>query len=295
MKFLISNLVLLALCAITIPSASAFAPPQLQATRNAVSETTLFSDAWWDNGASVYSKPSGAQPQFGAIQRAPGAPERMVPPAAWKNFSPEGKRRVEGQSRYTYDFRDTTKTDVQLALTSSTGRPVKSSVELWVGPDWTPYSMKAYSEDGEKRPIQCILGTRGKVAQIEIRNIEQYEFALDAEAVYAQGPIANLRSEIPQSTQGIYVEGGSVKHVPVGGDVGAVSVLLNTDSRQLNAQIELLTGPNNPKQVFEVFTNNGLLNALLVVFECPPAHGTTVRITNLGSMEFPCHAYVTAG
>mmetsp|Transcript_27794 Transcript_27794/g.67632 ORF Transcript_27794/g.67632 Transcript_27794/m.67632 type:complete len:296 (-) Transcript_27794:122-1009(-) len=295
MKFLISN-VLVALCVI-IPSASAFTPQPLalQKTCNAISETSLFSDAWWDQGASVYSKPSGAQPQFGAIQRAPGAPERMVPPQAWRNFSPQGKRRVEGQSRYTYDFRDTSQTDVQLALTSSTGRPVKSQCELWVGPDWTPYTMKAYSEDGEKRPIQCILGTRGKVAQIEVRNIAPYEFALDAEAVYAQGPLANLRSEIPQATQGIYIEGGSVKQVPVAGDVGAVSVLLNTDSRQLNAQIELLTGPNNPKQVFEVFTNNGLLNAILVVFECPPGHGTTIRITNQATMEFPCHAYVTAG
>jgi len=296
MKLLLSNVLLLSLGVIA-PSAIAFTahPSTLQKAQTIVSETTLFSDAWWDQGASIYSKPSGVQPtQVGAIQRTPGALDSMIPPQAWRNFAPQ-KTRVEGQSRQTFDFRDTTREDVQLALTSSTGRPVKSEVELWAGPDWTPFSLKAYTENGETRPIQCILGTRGMVAQVEVRNVAQYEFALDAEAAYAEGPIANLRKEIPNSCQGIYVEGGSVRQVPVAGDVGAVSVLLNTDARQLNAQIELLTGPNNPKQVFEVFTNNGLLNALLVVFECPPGHGTTVRITNKGTMEFPCNAYVTAG
>lgn len=90
------------------------------------------------------------------------------------------------------------------------------------------------------------------------------------------------------------MEGGSVKQVPVSGDIEAVSVLLNTGTRQLNAQIEILNGPNNPKQVFEVFTNNGLLNAVLVIFECPPGHGTTVRITNQATLEFPCNAFVAA-
>lgn len=254
--------------------------------------TALSSSSWWDQGAGVYQKPSGV-PSAGAITRASGQ-GRAIPPSAWKNFSPNGVVRVEGQSRRTYDFRDTNQEDVQLALTSSTGRPVKSQVELWVGPDWTPFSLKAYSEDGEKRPIQCILGTRGKVAQVEVRNIAPYEFALDAEAIYAQPPMSNLRKEIPENTDGIYVEGGSVKQVPVDGSIEAVSVLLNTGTRQLNAQIELLNGPNNPKQIFEVFTNNGLLNSILVVFECPPGHGTTVRITNQATLEFPCNAYVSA-
>jgi hypothetical protein len=126
--------------------------------------TRLYSDSWWDQGAGVFQKPSGVQPQAGAITRAEGG--RVIPPAAWKNFSPNGVKRVEGQSRCTYDFRDTNQEDVQLSLTSSTGRPVKSQVELWVGPDWTPFTLKAYTEDGEKRPVQCILGTRGKVAQV---------------------------------------------------------------------------------------------------------------------------------
>jgi len=284
MKFLST---VLALCALQADAFSGLP------SSDSASSTRLYSSNWWDAGAGVYQKPSGAQPQAGSITRGPGA-GRTIPSDAWKNFSPAGISRVEGQSRTTYDFRDTNQEDVQLALSSSTGRPVKSQIELWVGPDWTPFSLKAYTEDGEKRPIQCIMGTRGKVAQVEIRNIAPYEFALDSEAMYAPPPLSNLRKEIPETSQGVYVEGGSVKQIPIEGDIGAVSVLLSTGTRQLNAQIEILTGPNNPKQIFEVFTNNGLLNSLLVVFEIPPGHGTTVRITNQATLEFPCNAYIQA-
>ena len=41
-------------------------------------------------------------------------------------------------------------------------------------------------------------------------------------------------------------------------------VILNTEGRQLKARIELLNAPNNPKQTYEIFTNNGdLANRLM--------------------------------
>jgi hypothetical protein len=59
----------------------------------------------------------------------------------------------------------------------------------------------------------------------------------------------------------------------------------------LNARIELLNAPNNPKQTFEVFTNNGELNSLCVCFNTPDV-GTTVRIVNLAPVEFPCYIHL---
>ena len=68
--------------------------------------------------------------------------------------------------------------------------------------------------------------------------------------------------------------------------------MLNTDGKQLNARVELLNAPNNPKQTFEVFTNNGELNSLCVCFNIVDA-GNTVRIVNLAPVEFPCNVPAT--
>ena len=67
--------------------------------------------------------------------------------------------------------------------------------------------------------------------------------------------------------------------------------MLNTDGKQLNARVELLNAPNNPKQTFEVFTNNGELNSLCVAFNSPDA-GNTIRIINLAPVEFPCYIHL---
>ena len=64
-----------------------------------------------------------------------------------------------------------------------------------------------------------------------------------------------------------------------------------TDGKQLNAKIELFSGPNNLKQTFECFTNNGELNSLCVCFNTPDA-GNTVRIINLAPVEFPCYIHL---
>lgn len=251
------------------------------------SSTSL--NAWWDTGAGASAKPTSSQWQGPPLS---SGGMRQIPSTLWKNISPP--LRVEGQSRKTFDFVDVNQAEIQLSLGSNMGRPVKSEIQLWIGPDWTPFTLKAYTEDGLLRPIQTVLGTRNKESTVEVRNVAPYEFALDAQAKYADRPISQLRDEIPQSTEGIYVEGGAVKQIFCASGTEAVQVLLNTDTRQLNAQIEFLNGPNNPKQIFEVFTNNGLLNSVLVVFECPYGAGNSVRIRNLASLEFPCNAYVMA-
>jgi len=67
--------------------------------------------------------------------------------------------------------------------------------------------------------------------------------------------------------------------------------VLKTEGRQLNARIELLNAPNNPKQTYECFTNNGVLNSLCVAFNTPDA-GNTVRIVNLATVEFPLYIHL---
>jgi hypothetical protein len=204
-----------------------------------------------------------------------------------KEITPDGRliQRVEGLTRKTWKFNDLSKDRVQVALTSE-GRPVNADIQLWIGPDWTPFAVKAYSEDGKTRPIHTLVGTRNKAAMIEVRNVGEYEFPFNAAANYAKGGMATAHKDIPEGTNGERVDGGALRSYPLSPSTEKLEVVLQTPGRQLNARIELLNAPNNPKQTFEVFTNNGELNSLVVCFDTPDA-GNTVRIVNLAPVEFP--------
>ena len=227
-------------------------------------------------------KPSGAVPGEDAAWDLPSISE------------PNPILRIEGGgTRKTYGFRNVQKEVVQLALASE-GRPIQADMELWIGPDWTPFKLKAYSEDGLIRPVQTLIGTRNKQATIEIRNAGAYEFPFNAACRYADPPLADARTNlVPSMGAPRLIQGGAVYSVPFEPTAERVRVLLRTDGRQLNARIELLAGPNNIKQLYEVFTNNGQLNSLYVVFDTPGA-GNVVRIVNQGTVEFPAYAYISS-
>merc|ERR1740138_647490 len=103
--------------------------------------------------------------------------------------------------------------------------------------------------------------------------------------------MAMVPQEVPAMAQGEMLQGGALRSFPLDPSAQQLEVVLNTDGKQLNARIELLTGPNNPKQTYEVFTNNGMLNSLCVCFKTPDA-GNTVRIINLAQVEFPFNLHL---
>jgi hypothetical protein len=229
--------------------------------------------------------------------KAAGLSSRSTPVmSGWdmKTITPDGSlmQRVEGKSRRTWKFTNLAKDRVQVALTSE-GRPVNADVQLWLGPNWTPFSMTAYSEDGNLRPIQTLVGTRNKEATIEVRNNGAYEFPFKAASNYAEGEMETLPAEIPGDSAGVRVDGGAIRSFPVSADTTELELVLNTDGRQLNAKIELLNAPNNPKQTYECFTNNGMLNCLCVAFKTPDP-GTTIRVINRAEVEFPCYIHCNA-
>ena len=227
---------------------------------------------------------------FGAVTKTPAAGAV----SGWdiKSISPDGSltQRVEGMTRKTWNFNDISKDRVSVAVTSE-GRPVNADIQLWIGPDWTPMKMSVYSEDGKLRPIQTLVGTRNKEAMIEVRNVGQYEFPFSAASNYATGAMATLPQDIPASTEGERVDGGAIRSYPIDGSVEKLEVVLCTDGRQLNARVEILNAPNNPKQTYEIFTNNGQLNSLALAFNCVDP-GNTVRIINLAPVEFPCYIHL---
>ena len=149
--------------------------------------------------------------------------------------------RIEGSSREHWEFPDPNQEIVQVGIDSN-GRPVESLIELWIGPDWTPMKVKAYTEDGMMRPIQSLIGTRNKAAAIDINNTGPGDFLLNAAAAYAGPSMVQQRADLITANQGRYIEGGAVHSVNFDATVEQIQVLLYTDTRQLNAQVELLNG-----------------------------------------------------
>merc|ERR1719149_346412 len=123
----------------------------------------------------------------------------------------------------------------------------------------------------------------------EVRNVGEYEFPFSAAANYADASMASKAD--PPAAAGERVDGGALRSFPLDAGSEKLEVVLNTDGKQLNARVELLNAPNNPKQTFEVFTNNGELNSLSVCFDTPDP-GNTVRIVNLAPVEFPCYIHL---
>jgi len=192
---------------------------------------------------------------------------------------------VQGGSLRTCSFKEGI--DRVGVFLKTEGRPLNANVDLWQGPDNTPQKMAVYLEDGSKRPFRAIVETPGSSNAISIRNTAQLEYPLTAGMEVDLGGT----SEAPTFDRGDYriVQGGAVYTTPFAPAVQAIRVSLKTDGRPLNARVELLQGPNNNKQVMEIYTEDGLERPFNVIIDAPGV-GNVVRIVNTATVEFPLSA-----
>jgi len=193
---------------------------------------------------------------------------------------------VQGGSLRTWSYRSPAVEQVQVVL-GTEGRPLDADIELWHGPDNTPVKMRVYCENGQMRPFSAVIETPRGPNTVAIRNIGQIEFPIAAEVIADDVVLPSADAHSMSTT----VQGGALRTYPFDPTVDSVEVLIRTDGRPLNARIELLQGPNNNKQVIELYTEDGCDRPFFCILETPGA-GNVIRIVNTSPVEFPMTAGV---
>jgi hypothetical protein len=242
-------------------------------------------------GSSLARVPTAPPPGGGAMQRQPQY--QTYPRDTYNGQNMERRLKpidIQGGSLKTWTFPNSRVESVQVFLKTE-GRPLNANLEVWQGPDNTPMQVAVYVEDGAMRPFSAVIGTpRDYPTSISVRNTATMEFPMQALLEPDREPIEAytrqaLTPRIPSKT----VQGGAVYTIPFSPSVQSVAVLLRTDGRPLNTRIELLQGPNNNKQVMEVYSEDGLDRPFFTILETP-GYGNVVRIVNTAVMEFPLTA-----
>ncbi|KAK7249608.1 hypothetical protein SO694_00004030 [Aureococcus anophagefferens] len=186
-----------------------------------------------------------------------------APYQSFKNPQSDSTILVQGGSLRTWSYKSPLVDQVQVVL-STEGRPLDADLELWHGPDNTPCKMRVYVENGQLRPFSCVIATPSGPNTASIRNIGQMEFPIAAD-VYANDVENPSVDTINSATT---IQGGALRTYPFDPLVNSVEVLLRTDGRP-SARIELLQGPNNNKQVIELYTEDGMDRPFFAILETP--------------------------
>ena len=200
---------------------------------------------------------------------------------------------VQGGSLRTWSFATPDIERVNVMLRSD-GRPLHANVELWQGPDNTPVKMNVYNEDGNMRPFAAIIETPRGQNSIAIRNTGMMEFPMSAALGVDVGgsvgkgkaDLGSMVRKLETTTAPRTVQGGAVQTFPFDASVSSVQVMIKTDGRPLNARLELLQGPNNNKQVIDLYCEDGMERPFYAIIETPGS-GNVIRVVNTATMEFP--------
>merc|ERR1719324_881962 len=197
---------------------------------------------------------------------------------------------IQGGALKTWSFPDPNVDSVQVFMKTE-GTPLTANVELWHGPDSTPHKMAVYLEDGDFRPFSAVIATpRFNANSVSIRNTQTLEYPIEAAVEPDYESLDEITRNIGEDIPKV-MQGGAIHTVPFPPSVASVAVLLRTDGRPLNARLELLQGPNNNKQVIELYTEDGR-DRPFFCFLATPGSGNVVRVVNTAPVEFPMTASV---
>lgn len=201
---------------------------------------------------------------------------------------------IQGGSLRTWSFAHQHKMDMIQVHMKTDGRPMNANVDLWQGPDNVPQKVAVYVEDGRERPFRCFVATPYGQNSISIRNTNTLEYpiqaVLEGGKVGMDDPETKEKMKRIETTRPKMCQGGAVITERFEPDVQSVQIFLSSEGRPLQCRIELLQGPNNVKQVMEVYSEEGSVRPFYCIVETPGYSNGVVRIVNSSTMEFPFSA-----
>lgn len=154
---------------------------------------------------------------------------------------------------------------VQYMLSTPTGRPLKATVELWIGPIRKVHTLEIKSE---RAPVRATLKFKQGVEVITIKSDTNGAYPISACVVI---PTPERSAELNANTellwkispktkiQGGLIQGGKTKtvgairnfHIPSGAIAAQVIVWArDVGKKSFKLRIEILQGPNNIKQTY---------------------------------------------
>tara|TARA_Y100000741_G_scaffold254325_1_gene195866 strand:+ start:158 stop:892 length:735 start_codon:yes stop_codon:yes gene_type:complete len=193
---------------------------------------------------------------------------------------------IQGNSLRTWSYRSAAVEQVEVNLITD-GRPLDADIELWNGPYNSPCKMRIYSENGHMRPFNTIIETPRGPNTVGIRNIGNIELPMKAQVI-----TEDIISPSEHNWNNLNtIQGGAIRSYPFSHDIDSVAIYLTTTGLPLNVRIELLQGPNNNKQVIELYTDDGCDRPFFSILQTP-GPGNVIRILNTAPMEYPLSASV---
>ena len=205
-------------------------------------------------------------------------------------------------------------TRAQMAFKTN-GRPLRVTAQLWIGPLRTTHTMNINSMDGSLSPYMSTITFKKLAPNIRIISSDSMELPVEA-SVWVPPPersaiigdkIEELwnaaNSEEKKLIQGADVEGGhgAVRTWQIPSDVKSVQIICwskDTSKKSLKARIEVLQGPNNKRQDYDLQCG-GSTQPFHCVFQTP-GNGWMIRAYNkkfvedgLFEMVIAANEYVT--
>jgi hypothetical protein len=190
-------------------------------------------------------------------------------------------------------------TNAQMAFKTN-GRPLRATAQLWIGPIRTTHTMAINCMDGTKTPYMSTISFKKLAPVIRVLTSDSLEYPVEA-SVWVPPPERGDRikqtieeiweeatAEEKKLIQGADVSGGNgaVRTWEIPADVKSVQLVAwskDTSKKSLKAKIEVLQGPNNKMQDYDLQCG-GSTQPFHAVLQTP-GPGWIVRVYNKKFVE----------